>query len=152
VVEVSVYRDKGEINASEVHAFEKHVGCTLPKSYVSLISKHNGLEPEKCIFRYQLNGKEFEGDINFFAFGNGLKKYESILNAQKTEGIPRFFVIFGHAAGGDFVGFSYKSKQCNEPVIAVLLHDAFDDYGIMKEIEVAKDFEAFVSGLLEDDE
>ena len=148
--EITVYRDRGAIDESEVYTFEKQIGFSLPKNYISLITKHNGLQPENCIFDYQLNSKQYDGDINFFAFGNGLKSFESIIHAQTNEGVPGFFVIFGYTAGGDFVGFSFSSKQCKEPVIAILLHDVFDEDGTMKKVEVAQNFEAFISNLHEE--
>ncbi|WP_228269904.1 SMI1/KNR4 family protein [Acinetobacter seifertii] len=46
-MDIAAFSDYGEIDAKIIENYAETLGFKFPKSYVQLLSKHNGLTPEK---------------------------------------------------------------------------------------------------------
>ncbi|WP_171531991.1 SMI1/KNR4 family protein, partial [Acinetobacter defluvii] len=99
---IDVSRDHGQIDRKIIEDYAESIGYKFPKSYVELLSKHNGLTPQKNYFEFLDHNNEFtDRDVYFYSYGyeeieiwdeedrkkyeDSIKKYEAIELNQPDE-------------------------------------------------------------------
>ncbi len=157
--DVEIYRDEGEVDIKIIEEYEKLIGYSFPKEYKSLLSKHNGLWPERESFLYydEVYKTEVENGIYFYAFDHkDLTLYcDSIMgeNLFDDGDIPEHLVIFGETGNGDMICFDYREDiKSDNPKIVLLHHDAAYDDGSLIISFLSNSFEEFMDSLFEDED
>ncbi|ENV45990.1 SMI1/KNR4 family protein, partial [Acinetobacter schindleri] len=56
---IDVYTDHGQIDRKIIEDYAESIGYKFPKSYVELLSKHNGLTPQNNYFEFLDHNNEF---------------------------------------------------------------------------------------------
>lgn len=143
--DINVFDDDGPIDARVIEEYEQSLGQRFPVEYKGLLSQHDALSPEECVFKYFYDGQEMEGDINFFGYGN-MESPESIKSVQQADHGHRNIVIFGGTADGDYISFDFRSNSA-DPKIVLMLHDVFDENDKMCVVPLAANFEKFIDSL-----
>lgn len=173
---IDVSRDHGQIDKKIIEDYAESIGYKFPKSYVELLSKHNGLTPEKNYFEFlDHNNETTDRGVYFYSYGyeeieiwdeedrkkyeNSIKKYEAIELNQPDEHMYEFMdkhmVIFGECAGGDQVAFDYRENiNTDEPHITLIYHDDLIEISPTENksrtIKLADSFISFMALLKED--
>ncbi|WP_420002146.1 SMI1/KNR4 family protein [Acinetobacter sp. LF10] len=159
---MKVYEDNGRNSLDEIHRVQSELGYNLPKNYISLMQKHDALEPIENIFDFtNVYDQADNRDINFFSFkenylgGSILSEQENVsdLNNYGIENL----VVFGRCANGDYICFDYRDNpKSSEPKIVLVYHDDFIDYDDGKSTMVvnfvADNFDEFMKSLYESEE
>ena len=111
-----------------------------------MLSAHDGLRPAKDLFSFSFQDKIDWRDVSFCGYGESM--ILGIEKCQQTEGCPEGIIVIGVTGNGDYVCFDYSSISGSiEPPVVLMLHDFFDDSGLMMTIPVAPGFEAFLKSL-----
>lgn len=152
-----MFHHEGAVDTKVINEFENNIGYKFPDSYKNLLSQHNFLHPENCDFDFYdaSLGRTASRDITFLGFGQNISGASNIANAQWHDIYGRdHIIVFGKTAGGDYVCFDYRSDPTtNNPSIAVMLHDYFnDDDNKMFVCFVADNFEQFIDSLYSADD
>ena len=173
---IDVSRDHGLIDRKIIENYAKSIGYKFPKSYVELLSKHNGLTPQKNYFEFLDHNNEItDRDVYFYSYGyeeieiwdeedrkkyeDSIKKYEAIELHQPDEDMYEFMdkhiVIFGECAGGDLLAFDYRDElNTDEPPITLIYHDDLIEISPtenkLRNIKLANNFTSFMALLKED--
>jgi hypothetical protein len=140
-----------------VVAVEKALGYKLPTSYVWLMTQHNGGIPARSCFPAKKRTSWATDHVAVFGISSiGREKAHSLCGALGSEfmldewGYPRIGVVFADcpSAGHDVIMFDYrKCGPRGEP--SVVHVDQEGDYAITP---LAKNFETFVRGLVDESE
>lgn len=173
---IDVYTDHGQIDRKIIEDYAESIGYKFPKSYVELLSKHNGLTPQNNYFEFLDHNNEFtDRDVYFYSYGyeeieiwdeedrkkyeDSIKKYEAIELNQPDEYMYEFMdkhiVIFGECAGGDLLAFDYRDDlDTDEPSITLIYHDDLIQISPtenkLRTIKLADNFTSFMALLKED--
>ncbi|WP_157950923.1 SMI1/KNR4 family protein [Peribacillus acanthi] len=136
--------DCGTLNVEKLIKFQKELNLVLPASYVNLLSMRNGFTLKKKYFPTNtLNSWANNSVYVDFLFGigddTGLIENDYL---RKEWGIRSKKLIIISAEPPMFICLDYRRKK-NPSVI-------FLDVDQLQEIELAKDFEGFVNGLVEE--
>ena len=147
--DLTVMYDFGTVNESLLSEFMKNYGLTLPKEYIELIQKHNGVQfLENCFDYIDTNGDIGESSIGFCAYGNEIGA-DNIYKFQDHDGLGYGNVIvFGINGRGDYICFDYrKDLKTDNPSVVIMYHDDFikeNGYSKMRIIKVANNFDEFL--------
>ncbi|MEB3754233.1 SMI1/KNR4 family protein [Acinetobacter sp. MD2(2019)] len=173
---IDVSRDHGQIDRKIIENYAKSIGYKFPQSYVELLSKHNGLTPQKNYFEFLDHNNEItDRVVYFYSYGyeeieiwdeedrkkyeDSIKKYEAIEFNQPDEHMYEFMyknmVIFGECAGGDQIAFDYRDNlNTDEPHITLIYHDDLIEISPtenkLRTIKLADSFISFMALLKED--
>jgi len=149
---ISVYRDSGIVDISEIERFENKIGYEFPSEYKYLISKHNALRPSSECFDFNCNGELDSRDVSFFGYGESVNEYEDIEEFQQEDSYCyEHIVVIGGTANGDYICFDYRGNpNSNNPPVIVMLHDSTDENNKMLICPVADNFELFIESLYAD--
>lgn len=161
--DVEIYRDKGEVDIKIIEEYEKLIGYKFPKKYKSLLSKHNGLYPERESFLYYNEVlKTEDGNGIYFYFFKENNQYElgdssssMVYFFLEDEDMPNHLVPFGGTGNGDIICFDYREDiKSDNPKIVLLHHDAAYDDGSLIISFLSNSFEEFMDSLYkyQDDE
>lgn len=177
-MDIAAFSDYGEIDAKIIENYAETLGFKFPKSYVQLLSKHNGLTPEKNYFQFLDHNDEItDRVISFYSYGyekieiwdeddrkkynESIKEYEAIeLNQPEEymydEYMYKNMVIIGDCAGGDLIAFDYRDNlNTDEPAITLIYHDDLiaisPTQDKLRTIKIADSFNFFIALLKEDD-
>ncbi|WP_335959769.1 SMI1/KNR4 family protein [Acinetobacter bereziniae] len=149
--DLNVMYDFGTVSESFILDFMKNYGLILPKKYIELIQKHNGVQfVENCFDYIDSNGDIGESSIGFCAYGNEIGA-DNIYKFQDNDGLGYDKVIvFGVNGRGDYIAFDYrKNPATDEPLVAIMYHDDYveDENGDskMRIIKVADTFDEFLN-------
>ncbi len=150
--DLNVMYDFGTVSEIFILDFMKNYGLTLPKKYIKLIQKHNGVQfVENCFDYIDFNGDVGESSIGFCAYGNEIGT-DNIDKFQDNDGLGYDKVIvFGVNGRGDYIAFDYRTTD--EPMVVIMYHDDYieDENGDskMRVIKVADTFDEFLNMLHE---
>lgn len=149
-----LYRDYGEVDISVIEGFEKALDLRFPDLYKKLLSGHDAFIPEKNIFDFHVNNKNYSSDVNFLGFGENLNNYKSIRSAQEHDGYAyEKIVAIGRAANGDYICFDYREdSETSDPPVVIMLHDYPDENDKMLVCGIADSFQVFMDSLHGEDE
>ena len=154
--ELEVYRDHGPVDERRIDDFERVMGVRFPRTYRSLLSRHDALRPENADFDFidRSSGKLVGRDVAFFGFGESLPRCHRIADAQDHDVYGHEGIVqIGVSANGDFVGFDYRGDPASdEPKVVALFHDVAGHDGKMLVSLVADSFEEFIGLLHKSDE
>ncbi|MCQ9327766.1 SMI1/KNR4 family protein, partial [Neisseria dentiae] len=150
---LSVSSDEGFVSPNIIRNFATDVGIVFPKSYISIISKHDYLYPKEKIFNFiNVYNEKDERDIVFLGYKNELG-YEDIYSYSCIDddySYGKKVIAFGLCANGDYVCFDYRKGREN-PSVVVMYHDDFyeDENGDTKMVVnyVADNFDDFLEML-----
>ena len=145
------YECDNEVSDELVESIENDLGFKLPKSYIFLMKQHNGgILKKTCA---QINRKKRYYDIEGI-FGLGRTKQCSIyeVNKDKSYYEENLIAICYAMSGDDKVYLDYnKCGADGEPRVIAIGRDDFDGPN-PKPLELAADFETFITSLREYDE
>ena len=176
-MDIAVFSDYGEIDAKIIESFAEKLGFKVPKSYVQLLSKHNGLTPENNNFHFLDHNEEItDRNISFYSYGfekieiwdevdrkkyeDSIKEYEAIELNQPDEHMYQFMykhmMIIGDCAGGDLIAFDYRDNlDSDEPNITLIYHDDLIEISStedkLRTKKIADSFTSFMALLRKDE-
>ena len=153
--DLNVMYDFGTVSESFILDVMKNYGLILPKKYIELIQKHNGVQfVENCFDYIDSNGDVGESSIGFCAYGNEIGA-DNIDKFQDNDGLGYDKVIvFGVNGRGDYIAFDYRTiPTTDEPMVVIMYHDDYveDENGDskMRIIKVADTFDDLLNLLHE---
>ncbi|MHA3060350.1 SMI1/KNR4 family protein [Acinetobacter sp. ANC 4631] len=172
-MDIAVFSDYGEIDTKIIENYAETLGFKFPKSYVQLLSKHNGLTPENNYFQFLDHNNEItDRDVYFYSYGykeieiwdeedrikyqNAIKSYDAIELNQPDEYMYENMIIFASCAGGDFIAFDYRNDpNTDNPSITLIYHDDLIEISPngdkLRAIKIANSFNSFMTELKKDD-
>lgn len=157
--QIEIYRDEGQVDIQIINEYEKIIGYRFPTIYKELLSKYNGLYPQRDTFTYYdeaLKRKE-ENSIYFYCFNHDDLDplYSDGLIGEYLDDddfINTSLIPFGGTGNGDYICFDYsEDKNTDNPKIVVLHHDAPDDDDNLIFSFLGNSFEEFMDSLYESD-
>ncbi|MFK7824435.1 MAG: SMI1/KNR4 family protein [Oligoflexales bacterium] len=150
---VKVYRDFGKIDRQSIITFARTMGVTFPEDYITLLSEHDALRPEKCDFWFTYEDKVDSRDIAFLGFSSCINEANQIARFQQDEYGWEKVIVFGRAANGDYICFDYRSHpDSKNPPVVLMFHDDYDNKDRMITVNVAPNFQSFIDNLVEAEE
>ncbi|WP_228270494.1 SMI1/KNR4 family protein [Acinetobacter guillouiae] len=146
---LTVMYDFGTVSECLLLDFMKNYGLTLPKKYIELIQKHNGVQfVENCFDYIDSNGDIGESSIGFCAYGNEIGA-DNIYKFQDNDGLGYDKVIvFGVNGRGDYIAFDYRQNPTtDDSLVVIMYHDDFieeNGKSKMRVVKVADTFDEFL--------
>ena len=153
--DLTVMYDFGSVSESFLLDFKKKYGLNLPKKYMELIQKHNGVQfIENCFNYIDFDGETGESSIGFCAYGDETGA-DDIYKFQDHDGLGyENVIVFGLNGSGDYISFDYRQNpETDNPPVVIMYHDQFvkDENGNSKMlvVKVADNFDDFLNLLHE---
>jgi len=142
---LTVMYDFGTVSECLLLDFMKNYGLTLPKKYIELIQKHNGVQfVENCFDYIDSNGDIGESSIGFCAYGNEIGA-DNIYKFQDNDGL-RYdkVIVFGVNGRGDYIAFDYRQNPTtDDPLVVIMYHDDFIEENFISKMRVVKVADTF---------
>ncbi|USI73475.1 SMI1/KNR4 family protein [Sphingomonas morindae] len=146
--------DYGPFDKIKIIEFGNKHGVSLPESYVGLMEKHNGAQLEKDSFKYTTADIEDWLSFRFCGFG-GWPVLDRIEKYQNMEYLfLEKYMIFGLTGAGDYLAFVPEGNP-PENHVKLIIHDDYEEgpHGDqMRIVDVARNFDEFLAGLIEVDD
>jgi hypothetical protein len=135
---------KGVVDLETLERFQKEIKLDLPKSYINLLTKRNGFYLKKKYFPTTVSNS-WANNFVFVDFLYGLGENPGLLDSnylRKEWGIRSKKLLIISAEPPMFVCLDYRSKKCPSII--------FIDVEQNQEIKLAKNFDEFINGLVEE--
>ena len=146
---------EGPATQERVDYVSKEIGITFPKNFIVLMKECDGGIPKINAFEYinvSMQLLRGAGIGCFMSFREKNYAHDHLLGHYKSENnyLPKEVIAFAFTGDGDYICFDYrKDKKTSDPEIVYWDHEESEGQNVSF---VAKNFDAFMSMLHDDDE
>lgn len=137
-----VWKEPRSVASSELERLEAMWGVELPAEYKRVVSAHQGMTPDPCVFKVGRGANVF--NVLLTVTRDDARASYSIQDSYNLirSHVPRGLYPFGKTPGGEYLCFDYRDSAHDPRIVLVTVE--------MSIHAVADSFRALLEGLHDD--